>query len=418
MSDVAAVLDVTAREAEELVAAGVRVASGAVAALLGGTASAIDPQGSFLVPVIKADGSRWVGEAELRRCEEARAVGADPDEIAAGGGAADQLSLSQAARLSGVTTRYLRGLCRRYQDNRAEIEGAVADGKAPRSAYVVSYRGTKGQWIIKREDLVEFLRRREVPAVRVGYDLTLTTEKSLGVLGLLGSDKVRAAVLDAIEAGNDTGMAYLELRAASARRQGQPVLVRGWTVASFRHLTSRALDPFPHHHNVVANTVVDEHGTRRALDARALYWHAQKASALATAEMRHRLTDTLGVRWRPSRSGGWEIDGISDEAVKEFSRRRNEIDDALAELERAIGRRSTLDEVQHIVKGTRSPKEDVDPRQLVAGWWDRARRVGLDPVALEGCTGRAQPVPSELDRAQIFRDLGSPEDGLCAGSSI
>ncbi len=25
--------------------------------------------------------------------------------------------------------------------------------------------------------------------------------------------------------------------------------------ASFRHLTSRALDPFPHHHNVIANTV-------------------------------------------------------------------------------------------------------------------------------------------------------------------
>ena len=42
-------------------------------------------------------------------------------------------------------------------------------------------------------------------------------------------------------------------------------------MASFRHLTSRALDPFPHHHNVVANLVVDEHGDRRALDGRALY---------------------------------------------------------------------------------------------------------------------------------------------------
>ena len=40
MSDVAAALDMTAREAEELAAAGVSVASGVVAALLGGTASA------------------------------------------------------------------------------------------------------------------------------------------------------------------------------------------------------------------------------------------------------------------------------------------------------------------------------------------------------------------------------------------
>ena len=254
--------------------------------------------------------------------------------------------------------------------------------------------------------------------MRVGYDLTLTTEKSLGVLALLGSDKVRAAVLDAIEAGNDTGLAYLEHRAASARRQGKPVLVRGWTVASFRHLTSRALDPFPHHHNVVANTVVDEHGTRRALDARGLYWQAQEASALATAEMRHRLTDTLGVRWRPGRSGGWEIAGISDGLVKEFSRRRTEIEDALAELEDAIGRRSTLDEVQTIVTNTRSPKKEVDPSDLVAGWWERARRLGLDPESLDRCAGQTQAVTSDVDRETVFTALTSPEDGLCAGSSI
>ena len=110
---------------------------------------------------------------------------------------------------------------------------------------------------MKRADLVDFLRHRKAPAVRVGYDLTLTTEKSLGVLALLGDEKTRAAVLGAIEAGNDRGLAHLEYAAAMARVKGEPVSTRGWTVASFRHLTSRALDPFPHHHNVVANTVVD-----------------------------------------------------------------------------------------------------------------------------------------------------------------
>lgn len=417
-SDVAAALGVTAHEAEELVAAGERVAGRALVVLLGGEAPTRDPEGSFLVPVIETDGSRWVTEAELSRCEQARAVGTSPDEIAAGGGPDDQLSVSEAARLSGVTARYMRGLCRRYQDDRAEIERAMEHGKTPQRAFVVSYRGTRGQWIIKREDLVAFLHRRAAPAVRVGYDLTLTTEKSLGVLGLLGSDKVRAAVLDAIEAGNDAGLAYLELFAATARRRGKLVLVRGWTVASFRHLTSRALDPFPHHHNVVANTVVDEHGTRRALDARGLYWHAQEASALATAEMRHQLTATLGVQWRPGRNGGWEIDGISDEVVREFSRRRTEIEDALAELEEAIGRRSTIDEVQHVVTSTRSPKKDVDPSRLVAGWWERAERAGLGRESLARCTGRAQPVGLELDRLRVFSVLTSPEAGLCAGSSI
>ena len=136
----------------------------------------------------------------------------------------------------------------------------------------------------------------------------------------------------------------------------------------------------------------------------ALYWHAQEASALATAEMRHRLTETLGVRWRPGRSGGWEIAGISDELVKEFSRRRTEIDDALAELEEAIGRRSTLDEVQNIVTNTRSPKKEVDPSDLVAGWWERARRLGLDPESLERCAG--QTAGCHVRRGS--RDASSP----------
>ena len=398
--------------------AGERAAQAALVALLGGTPAEIEPAVSFLVPYVDEAGNPWVAEAELDRFELARGRGSDPEDIARAGLPQDQLSILDAARLAGVTARYLRGLCRRYADNRAEITRAMDHGKAPRRAFVVAYRGTKGQWIVKREDLVAFLHRRSAPAVRVGYDLTLTTEKSLGVLALLGTETTRSAVLGAIQAGNDAGLAHFEYHAV-ARRQGRPVLVRGLTVASFRHMTSRALDPFPHHHNVVANTVVDEHGTRRALDARALYWRAQEASALATAEMRFQLASKLGVRWRPGRSGGWEIDGISDDVVREFSRRRTEIEDALAELEEAIGRRSTLDELQTIVTSTRPAKEEVDPNRLVAGWWERAQRLGLDPDALARCTDHARLVgASDLDHEVMFTDLTSPDSGLCAGSSI
>jgi hypothetical protein len=35
---------------------------------------------------------------------------------------------------------------------------------------------------VPRDELAAFMARRQPPAVRVGYDLTLTTEKSLGVL--------------------------------------------------------------------------------------------------------------------------------------------------------------------------------------------------------------------------------------------
>src|SRR5205814_3659818 len=237
----------------------------------------------------------------------------------------------------------------------------------------------------KRSDLVDYLRDRTAPAVRVGYDLTLTTEKSLGVLALLGDHQARDAVLRAIQAGNDRGLARLEYAAAMARAKGASISTRGWTVASFRHLTSRSLDPFPHHHNVVANTVVDPDGTRRALDARWLYRHAGEASALATAEMRHRLTTDLGVRWRRGRKGSWEIDGIPDKVLREFSQRSNEVDEAVTELETLIGRTATIAELRGLVTKTRPAKRQAAAEELVSGWWQRARALGFTPRHLGLC---------------------------------
>lgn len=414
IADAAAALDLSQTEIGAMVRFGEHHAAGTLFALLGAPGpQSVGPAGSYLVPWIDKDGSRWVSEAELDRCEQARSVGVSASEVASAGDDLDLLRVTDAARLAGVTTRYLRNLCRQSQHN----PEAITAGTLPKRAYVIARRGARGQWLITRRDLVAFLERRNAPAVRVGFDLTLTTEKSLGVLALLGDDHTRGAVLGAIEAGNHVGLAHFEMHAATARSKGKRVLVRGLTIASFRHLTSRALDPFPHHHNVVANTVVDEHGTRRALDARGLYTHAQGASALATIEMRHQLTNKLGVRWRRGRSSGWEIDGINDDVVREFSQRRGEIEDAVAELERQIGRRSTLEEVHTIITATRPPKEHVDTSQLVNGWWARAHRLGFTPHDLERCTGRALPATAAIDRAVLFEQLAHPMDGICANAS-
>jgi conjugative relaxase-like TrwC/TraI family protein len=417
--DIAAALKVTKREAEMLISAGERHTVRALVGMLapGVDPGVVDPEGSYLVPTIEPDGSRWVTAAELDRCEQARSLGVSPNHVASCGQPTDQLSVAEAARLSGVTTRYIRYVCRAWENHRDAIQAVQAGDKQVDRAYLVAHRGTRGQWVILRRELVAFLERRVAPAVRVGFDLTLTTEKSLGVLALLGDDQTRKYVLAAIEAGNDTGLDYLELHAAGARAKGKPVLVRGLTIASFRHLTSRALDPFPHHHNVIANSVIDEHGTRRALDARGLYTHAQGASALATIAMRHQLTDSIGVRWRRGRSGSWEIDGIGDDVLREFSRRRNEIEEAIAELEAEIGRRTSLDEVQAVITGTRPAKEHVDPATLVEGWWERARRHGLTPKVLRGCLHPVLP-SRNLDEMALFEQLASPTEGVCAGHSL
>ena len=387
-----------------------------------GNASA-QPGGSYLVPVVDADGSRWVTEAELRRCQEARETGASPDEIRSLGARDDQLPIAEAARLVGVTTRYLRGVARHHEHNRTDIDQTIAAGRQPRKAFLEAHRGTKNQWLVTREHLAQFLERRRPPAVRVAYDLTLTTEKSLGVLALLAPDDVRDRVLDSIRAGNDRAVGWLEERAVG-RIDGKPAPAEGLMVASFRHLTSRALDPFPHHHNVVMNTVRSADRTHRALDARFLYRDAHAASALATAEMRHQLSSTLGVRWRPGRKSGWEIDGISPQVIAEFSTRRSEIDDALRELEAEIGRGAHPKEIEHIVLRTRPAKNHTPADDLVAAWRQRAAQHGLTAEKLQALYQgkRLHPETQQENQPEtqpetVFALLAAP-DGICAGGSV
>jgi conjugative relaxase-like TrwC/TraI family protein len=375
-----------------------------------------EPSGSYLVPVLDTDGNRWVTDAELTRCEDDRAMGIPAEEISAAGDPDDLLPLADAARIAGVTVQYLRRVAKHYEQNRATIEEQLAAGRRPRRAYLVAHRDARDSWLVKRGELAAFVARREPPAVRVGYDVTGTCEKSLSVLALLSEPRTGKQVLDAIQTANDWAMSWLERHAATARVDGKTVPVDGWTVASFRHLTSRASDPFAHHHNVLPNTVEDPTGTRRALDARGLYRHARAASALATAQLRWTLTTGLGVHWRPGRRGGWEIAGMPDELLTNFSQRRNEVDEALRELEDALGRGARPDEVESIVLRTRKAKQHVDLDDLRASWWRRARDIGFDQRDLLACTGRPRPAtPPEPDA--LYDRLASP-DGICRHVSV
>jgi conjugative relaxase-like TrwC/TraI family protein len=376
----------------------------------------VQPEGSYLVPVVDRNGSRFVTGTELARCIDAREDGTDSAALSDGGDPDDQFSIPEAARLAGVTSQYLRRLAKHHEDHRDKIDQRTEAGRRPAKAYLVAHRGTRDRWIVTRRELVAFLERRRPPAVRVGFDLTLTTEKSLGVLALLGGPDAAAAVLGSIQDGNDWAMAWLEQHAAAGRVTGTHVAATGWTVASFRHLTSRALDPFPHHHNVIANTITLPDGTRRALDARGLYHHVPAASALATAEMRHLLSSRYGVQWRPGRKAGWEIAGIDDRVLAEFSRRRTEIDDALQELEDEIGRGLHPAEIENVVLRTRPAKSHTPVAELIEDWGRRASRLGFDDAAIAAIGHRDVPL-DEPNPETLFASLAAP-DGICAGGSV
>jgi nucleotide-binding universal stress UspA family protein len=134
--------------------------------------------------------------------------------------------------------------------------------------------------------------------------------------------------------------------------------------------------------------------------------------------MRHRLTTKLGVRWCRSPSGGWEIDGIPRGVLREFSRRRNEIEEALAELEEAIGRTSTIEELRNVVAETRPDKQHADPTDLHADWWRRAETHGFTPGDLDTCIGRAATPEPRPEQIVDLLDRLAAVDGITAEVSI
>ncbi|MEO6571824.1 MAG: relaxase domain-containing protein, partial [Ilumatobacteraceae bacterium] len=96
-----------------------------------------------------------------------------------------------------------------------------AEPDAGTRASLTSRRNAAGAFRIRRDDLADFAARRRVPVARVGFDLTLTAEKSIGVLTLLTTGDRQQRFLDAFTTANDTAIAYLDNHASVARCQGE-----------------------------------------------------------------------------------------------------------------------------------------------------------------------------------------------------
>src|SRR3954453_10009703 len=135
-------------------------------------------------------------------------------------------------------------------------------------------------------------------------------------------------------ARSSEALGYLERSAAAVRRGAGGLVVEqadGLVAAAFRHRTSRVGDPQLHKHVLVANLGLGPDGRWSALDGRQLYAHARAASFLYQAVLRSELTRTLGVEWLPTRQGIAELAGVPKPVIRAFSRRRAEIEAALAE---------------------------------------------------------------------------------------
>jgi hypothetical protein len=160
---------------------------------------------------------------------------------------------------------------------------------------------------------------------------------------------------------------------------------------------SRAKDPQLHTHVVAGNVVqTPSDGQWRTLHAAVIYRHARTAGVLYQAHLRAEVTDRLGLQWGPVVKGAAELNGIAHDVLREFSRRRVEIEQAARED--GIGL-STKAAAEAVALKTRAAKEEqVRTRDWRIDLQARAEEHGLDHRAIDELlvAGRARLARHDL----------------------
>jgi conjugative relaxase-like TrwC/TraI family protein len=234
-------------------------------------------------------------------------------------------------------------------------------------------------------------RERGTRRTVAGYDYTFSVPKSVSALWAVADASVQARIVEAHHQAVADVVALME-RDVAATRIGHAgvaqVATLGLIATAYDHYDSRAADPQLHTHVVIANKVQGEDGKWRALDGRPMHQAVVALSEHYNAVLADRMTRTLGVGWEQRERGrdrnpAWEIVGVPDELIAEFSSRSAAID---AETDRLIDTylsehghrpdaRMVLRLRQQATLSTRPDKTHYSLAELTDQWRRRADRV-------------------------------------------
>jgi conjugative relaxase-like TrwC/TraI family protein len=286
-----------------------------------------------------------------------------------------------------------------------------------------SVQGFQRMFEGRHPDTGELLGRPHGNGAVPAFDVVLRPTKSVSILYGLGDPVTGRAVLAAHQAGVAEAVGYLDEHLGARRGHGGHEHVRGGGLLAvgFDHRTSREGDPLLHTHLIVANRVQGPDGRWTALDGRDVYRHRLAADAIYRATYQRALVRTLGVEWTAvDGHGNRELHGVSDQLIRLFSKRTEQIDRAVERLETEVHQR-TPRLVKWAVHATRKAKEHEAPDTLYGRWRTEAAERGVDADTLvrevSDRTREQEPGLSEPAVAGQLVDRLAGPDGLTATSS-
>ncbi|HEY3762715.1 MAG TPA: MobF family relaxase [Verrucomicrobiae bacterium] len=172
----------------------------------------------------------------------------------------------------------------------------------------------------------------EVANRRIFYDFTFSPPKSVSIQALIADDK---RLLDAHSRAVRNAVKELQHFAATQVHRGMDKserLTGNVVCATFRHDTSRALDPHLHTHCVMFNATFDATENRWKALSNYEMLQARKFAENVYYHEYARDLRAFGYEIENKPRGDFEIKGVSRELQSRFSKRHNEIDASIEKM--------------------------------------------------------------------------------------
>jgi conjugative relaxase-like TrwC/TraI family protein len=222
-----------------------------------------------------------------------------------------------------------------------------------------------------------------------GFDLTFSPSKSVSVAWALADRDTKAQIYACHRQAIEVVLTYAEREMFHSRSGTNGVIqedIEGVVATAFSHWDSRAGDPQLHDHVVVANRAQSvSDGAWRTLDSRGLFKSVVSLSEMHQGVLSDLLTETLGWGWdgrsrRHSERLRWEVTGVSEALMGEFSQRSVAIEERktalLGEFVAAYSRQPSTAQVLELRRRatleTRPAKEHHSLAEMTGGWRRRA----------------------------------------------
>jgi len=207
------------------------------------------------------------------------------------------------------------------------------------------------------------------------YDLTFSAPKSVSMMAILTGDE---RLTEAHDRAVKEALAEVERQAATrvrAKGKDEDRITGNLVAACYRHDSSRRLDPQLHTHCVAANMTWDKEEEKwKALQAGGIY----ERSAFFSEVYRNilaREVQALGYETE-NRKNGFEIKGVPQALIDEFSQGSREREAAVAEFIKKNGREPSDNEVSVLVRDSR-------PDKLIRISTAEVRKQQLDRLTVE-----------------------------------